>query len=134
MEGSIRIGVGGWTFPPWRGPFYPKGLAHNRELHDDWLGVRVAPFLVAELQGADLHTSFKVSGGHHGAVSIVVSLPCERAANYDDSTRGQWRRACNDSATTDQETGERPCSERNWLYVATRASPWYAQPPPGLKE
>lgn len=32
MEGSIRIGVGGWTFPPWRGPFYPKGLAHNREL------------------------------------------------------------------------------------------------------
>ena len=32
MAGSIRIGVGGWTFPPWRGPFYPKGLAHNREL------------------------------------------------------------------------------------------------------
>ena len=30
--GAIRIGVGGWTFAPWRGPFYPRGLAHSREL------------------------------------------------------------------------------------------------------
>ena len=28
----IRIGVGGWTFEPWRGAFYPKGLAQSREL------------------------------------------------------------------------------------------------------
>lgn len=28
----IRIGVGGWTFEPWRGPFYPDGLAQKREL------------------------------------------------------------------------------------------------------
>jgi len=32
MTGAIRIGVGGWTFEPWRGVFYPKGLAHKREL------------------------------------------------------------------------------------------------------
>jgi uncharacterized protein YecE (DUF72 family) len=31
-EPRIRIGVGGWTFPPWRGVFYPDGLAHKREL------------------------------------------------------------------------------------------------------
>jgi uncharacterized protein YecE (DUF72 family) len=30
--GTIRVGVGGWTFEPWRGVFYPKGLAHAREL------------------------------------------------------------------------------------------------------
>lgn len=29
---TIRVGVGGWTFEPWRGLFYPKGLAHRREL------------------------------------------------------------------------------------------------------
>ncbi|MBK8161245.1 MAG: DUF72 domain-containing protein [Rhodospirillaceae bacterium] len=29
---GIRIGVGGWTFEPWRGPFYPEGLAQKREL------------------------------------------------------------------------------------------------------
>lgn len=28
----IRVGVGGWTFEPWRGVFYPDGLAHKREL------------------------------------------------------------------------------------------------------
>ncbi len=28
----IRIGVGGWTYEPWRDNFYPKGLAHSREL------------------------------------------------------------------------------------------------------
>ncbi|WP_420393123.1 DUF72 domain-containing protein [Acuticoccus sp.] len=30
--GAIRIGVGGWTYAPWRGTFYPKGLAHKDEL------------------------------------------------------------------------------------------------------
>ncbi|MDP3250292.1 MAG: DUF72 domain-containing protein [Hydrogenophaga sp.] len=30
--GSVRVGVGGWTFEPWRDNFYPKGLAHSREL------------------------------------------------------------------------------------------------------
>ena len=28
----IRVGVGGWTFAPWRDNFYPKGLAQAREL------------------------------------------------------------------------------------------------------
>jgi uncharacterized protein YecE (DUF72 family) len=30
--GKIRVGIGGWTFEPWRGPFYPDGLAQKREL------------------------------------------------------------------------------------------------------
>lgn len=29
---SIRIGVGGWTYAPWRETFYPDDLAHKREL------------------------------------------------------------------------------------------------------
>ncbi|HVY14497.1 MAG TPA: DUF72 domain-containing protein [Rhodopila sp.] len=28
----IRVGIGGWTFEPWRGTFYPKGLPQKREL------------------------------------------------------------------------------------------------------
>src|SRR5262245_18780776 len=28
----IYVGVGGWTFAPWRGSFYPDGLAQKREL------------------------------------------------------------------------------------------------------
>jgi len=30
--GAIRVGVGGWTYPPWRGTFYPEGLPQSREL------------------------------------------------------------------------------------------------------
>jgi uncharacterized protein YecE (DUF72 family) len=30
--GSIHVGIGGWTFAPWRGVFYPKGLAQAKEL------------------------------------------------------------------------------------------------------
>jgi len=28
----IRIGISGWTYPPWRGVFYPPKLPHRREL------------------------------------------------------------------------------------------------------
>ena len=27
----IRVGVGGWSYEPWRGAFYPVGLPHARE-------------------------------------------------------------------------------------------------------
>ncbi|MBI3513697.1 MAG: DUF72 domain-containing protein [Proteobacteria bacterium] len=29
---TIRIGIGGWTFAPWRGAFYPAKLPHAQEL------------------------------------------------------------------------------------------------------
>jgi uncharacterized protein YecE (DUF72 family) len=28
----IHVGIGGWTFAPWRGVFYPDGLPHAKEL------------------------------------------------------------------------------------------------------
>jgi len=31
-DARIRAGVGGWTFEPWRGSFFPPGLPHSREL------------------------------------------------------------------------------------------------------
>lgn len=31
-EGKIRIGIGGWTYPPWRGVFYPDKLPQSKEL------------------------------------------------------------------------------------------------------
>ena len=29
---TIRIGIGGWTYAPWRGTFFPKGLSQSKEL------------------------------------------------------------------------------------------------------
>lgn len=31
-DARIRIGIGGWTYEPWRDNFYPAGLVHSREL------------------------------------------------------------------------------------------------------
>jgi uncharacterized protein YecE (DUF72 family) len=50
-SGSIRVGVGGWTFEPWRGAFYPKGLAQKREL---------------EYAGQHL-TSIEINGTYYGS-------------------------------------------------------------------
>jgi uncharacterized protein YecE (DUF72 family) len=44
---AIRIGVSGWRYPPWRGVFYPKGLAQQRELE---FASRVFPSI--ELNGS----------------------------------------------------------------------------------
>src|SRR5215472_17230254 len=30
--GKIRVGIGGWVYPPWRQTFYPKGLPQAEEL------------------------------------------------------------------------------------------------------
>ena len=27
-----RVGIGGWTYPPWRGVFYPEKFPQSREL------------------------------------------------------------------------------------------------------
>jgi uncharacterized protein YecE (DUF72 family) len=32
MANRIRVGVGGWTYEPWRNNFYPAGLPYSREL------------------------------------------------------------------------------------------------------
>jgi uncharacterized protein YecE (DUF72 family) len=37
--GNIRVGIGGWDFDPWRGAFYPLGLAKARQL--EHLGTRL---------------------------------------------------------------------------------------------
>jgi uncharacterized protein YecE (DUF72 family) len=32
VRADVRVGISGWTYPPWRGVFYPKGLPHRAEL------------------------------------------------------------------------------------------------------
>jgi len=49
--GRIRIGVGGWTYEPWRGAFYPKDLPQRREL---------------EYAGQKL-TSIEINGTYYGS-------------------------------------------------------------------
>ena len=39
MTGRIHVGIGGWDFDPWRGTFYPEGLAKAKQLQH--LGTRL---------------------------------------------------------------------------------------------
>jgi uncharacterized protein YecE (DUF72 family) len=45
---DVRIGTSGWVYPPWRGEFYPAGLAHRRELE----------YLSSRLRSVELNGSF----------------------------------------------------------------------------
>ena len=47
-QGKIHIGVGGWTFAPWRGVFYPKGLLQRRELE----------FMSTQLTSSEINATF----------------------------------------------------------------------------
>jgi uncharacterized protein YecE (DUF72 family) len=47
-DADVRIGTSGWVYPPWRGEFYPKGLAHRRELE----------YLSGQLRSVELNGSF----------------------------------------------------------------------------
>ncbi|HTU12051.1 MAG TPA: DUF72 domain-containing protein [Allosphingosinicella sp.] len=38
-EGAIHVGIGGWDFDPWRGSFFPEGLAKTKQLQH--LGTRL---------------------------------------------------------------------------------------------
>ncbi len=45
-SGTVRIGISGWTYAPWRGVFYPKGLPHKQEL-----GYAANQFQTIEING-----------------------------------------------------------------------------------
>ncbi|OGA73699.1 MAG: hypothetical protein A3G81_27950 [Betaproteobacteria bacterium RIFCSPLOWO2_12_FULL_65_14] len=32
----IRVGISGWRYAPWRGVFYPAGLAQRPEYYEAW--------------------------------------------------------------------------------------------------
>jgi uncharacterized protein YecE (DUF72 family) len=54
-KGRIYSGIGGWTYEPWRGVFYPKGLPHSQELK--YAGSRL--------------TSIEVNGTFYGTMKPV---------------------------------------------------------------
>ena len=64
---SIHVGVGGWTFEPWRGTFYPAGLPQKREL-----------------EYASRHlTSIEINGTYYG-----TQKPASFARWYEETPEG----------------------------------------------
>lgn len=52
----IRVGIGGWTYAPWRGTFYPEGLKH-----DDELGYAASKLTSIEINGTFYRTQSAAS-------------------------------------------------------------------------
>ena len=45
---TIRIGIGGWTYEPWRGTFYPAKWLQKRELE----------YAASQLTGIEINGTF----------------------------------------------------------------------------
>ena len=82
MSGQIRTGIGGWTFEPWRGVFYPPGLAQDREL--EFLNL-----LLAESRG-------RPAVGEHEGLLLGLAAHCileaAKAAGFELPEQGQGER------------------------------------------
>jgi uncharacterized protein YecE (DUF72 family) len=65
--GVIRVGVGGWTYEPWRGRFYPEKLPHKGEL--EYASRRL--------------TSIEINGTYYGA-----QKPASFAKWHDETPDG----------------------------------------------
>lgn len=115
---SIRVGVGGWTYEPWRNNFFPQGLAHAREL--DYASRKLTAIEV----NATYYSSFKPDTFARWADEVpedfVFSLKAHRF-----STVRKTREAMKTSIDAFLDQGITRLRQRlgpiNWQFPATRA-------------
>ncbi|MGN6366400.1 DUF72 domain-containing protein [Asticcacaulis taihuensis] len=114
---TIYVGIGGWTYEDWRGPFYPEGLAQKREL---------------EYASSKL-TSIEINGTYYGAQkpSSFQKWRAETPDNFVFSVKGT-RYATNrrnlaeskDSVERFLASGIAELKEKlgpiNWQFMATK--------------
>ena len=66
----IRVGVGGWTYEPWRNNFFPPGLAHSKELH-----YASRQFTAIEVNGTARAYPIRGMSYHHIVNDTVAGVP-----------------------------------------------------------
>ena len=78
--GSLYVGIGGWTFAPWRGAFFPPGLPHAREL--DYASRKLTAI---EINGTFYRTQTPASFARWAAETpdgFVFAVKAPRVATY----------------------------------------------------
>ncbi|HEY1942650.1 MAG TPA: DUF72 domain-containing protein [Roseiarcus sp.] len=116
-QGRIVVGVGGWTFEPWRETFYPPGLPQKREL---------------EYASGKL-TSIEINGTYYGAQKreSFAKWRAETPDGFVFSVKGTRyatnRRALAESASSVERflaSGVAELKEKlgpiNWQFMATK--------------
>ncbi len=74
MAGTIRIGIAGWVFEPWRGEFYPKGLVQKEELR----------YASTALGAIEINATFRTNQ----APKSFLKWKAESAADFVFSVKG----------------------------------------------
>lgn len=80
MQALIRVGIGGWSFAPWRGSFYPPGLPVKQELH--FASRKVTAI---EVNGTFDRTQTPASFAHWAAETpedFIFAIKAARGATY----------------------------------------------------
>jgi uncharacterized protein YecE (DUF72 family) len=86
VSGQIRIGVGGWTYEPWRGTFYPPALAHKREL--EYAASKLTSIEInGTFYGSQKHESF-VRWREETPAGFIFSLKAPRYATHRRALSG----------------------------------------------
>jgi uncharacterized protein YecE (DUF72 family) len=114
---GIRVGIGGWTYEPWRGTFYPKGLIHKHELQ----------------YASQRLTSIEINGTYYGAqkAESFVRWYDETPGGFVFSVKGSRfttnRRALAEAAPSIERffaTGVMQLKEKlgpiNWQFLPTK--------------
>ena len=92
-EGAIHIGVGGWDFDPWRGTFYPPGLARAKQLEyaGRHLNATEINATFYKLQNPDLFARWEKMVPEGFKFAIKASRFCTNRKNLGDAAEAIGR-------------------------------------------
>jgi len=94
QRADIRIGVSGWTYRPWRGNFYPRGLPQKQELtyaarqfnaleiNGTFYGMQVPPSFERWAQAAPDGFIYAVKGPRYLTHMLKLTKPLAPLANF----------------------------------------------------
>jgi uncharacterized protein YecE (DUF72 family) len=88
--GAIRVGVGGWVYPPWRDNFYPKGLVQAQEL--EYLGAHLTATEINatfyKLQKPESFAKWRDAVPEHFRFAVKGSGYCTNRKNLGEAGEG----------------------------------------------
>lgn len=91
---DIRVGISGWTYPPWRGKFYPRGLPQKLELayasrrfnaleiNGTFYSLQRPSSFLSWYQGTPKGFVFALKGGRYVTHMLMLNEPRQALANF----------------------------------------------------
>lgn len=84
---AIRVGIGGWTYAPWRGAFYPPGLPRAREL----------AYAAERLTAIEINGTFYRTPTRSSVEAWATAVPAQFVFSLKAPRYASWRRTLADA-------------------------------------